>query len=367
MASIREIETKKGKGYQIDYYDINGSRRRKTVYCSKRKANNIAKSLEWKKANVELGLENVVDDHISLSEAVIKYLSIVEYQKKETTLKRERLVYNSFQEYIGCRTRLGTIQTRDIEGYLVKRQKHDNMSPDTVHIEIRVLKQFFNNMIKYGYAVQNPVKGIKGPKRPVTKIRFLTLEEIATLLETIDDQDYHDLVTTYIYTGARKAEILAPQFTWDDVEFDKKRIRLKGKRDKVDYIHVTDTVFEIFRRRKEVMLLQYPFELDYYKIHKRIKKYFEKAGIENASIHTFRKTFGSILAQEGVEILRISKLCRHSSVLVTQKHYADLIPENLSESVEILDAAIKKAKEKKKAAVEIKHISDSEKTKKVKP
>jgi len=75
-------------------------------------------------------------------------------------------------------------------------------------------------------------------------------------------------------------------------------------------------------------------------MYKKIRKYFKVAGLKDVSIHTFRRTFGSILVQSGVDIFRVSKLCRHSSVLVTQKHYAELLDDNLSDSVKMLDKVI---------------------------
>lgn len=339
MATIRQIVTKKGKGWQIDYY-VSGIRRRKTVYCSKRNAQNIAKSLEWKKANIELGLETLVNNHIALGKVVIKYMALVEYQKKASTLKREKLVYNSLIKYIGSETAIGNITKNNIQNYLIKRQKQDNLKPDTIHIEIRILRLFFNFLINHGYLTHNPTKGIKGPKKNPVKINYLTIKEVNHLLDTIDDPDYRDLVTTYIYTGARKSEILAPLFKWNDVDFENRKIRITGKMDKVCTIPINDTVYDILYRRHKAGH-EYPYQFDYHYMYKKIKKYLTKAGLPNATIHTFRKTFGSILVQNGVDIFRVSKLCRHSSVTVTQNHYAELLDDNLADSVKVLDTVFK--------------------------
>ncbi|RKY56602.1 MAG: site-specific integrase, partial [Candidatus Neomarinimicrobiota bacterium] len=54
-------------------------------------------------------------------------------------------------------------------------------------------------------------------------------------------------------------------------------------------------------------------------------------------IHVLRKTFGSTLCQKKLDIFTISKLLGHSSVRVTESHYADLLDKNLREGVELLD------------------------------
>ena len=125
-------------------------------------------------------------------------------------------------------------------------------------------------------------------------------------LNIVDDPNYKDLIRTYIYTGARRSEILAPNFTWKDVDFSRKKIRIHGKRDKIAYIPMNKTVFEILLRRKNVENCKYPFEFEYHYMYKIIRKYLDKAELDWANVHTFRKTFGSILVQSGVDIYNVS-------------------------------------------------------------
>ena len=63
----------------------------------------------------------------------------------------------------------------------------------------------------------------------------------------------------------------------------------------------------------------------------------EKAGIENITLHDLRKTFGSLLIAQKVDIYRVSKLLRHSSVTVTESHYVDILDRDLEETVKKLD------------------------------
>ena len=69
----------------------------------------------------------------------------------------------------------------------------------------------------------------------------------------------------------------------------------------------------------------------------RLHKIMHTPGIENANIHVLRKTFGSTLCQKKLDIYTISKLLGHSSVRVTESHYAELLDKDLREGVELLD------------------------------
>ena len=71
---------------------------------------------------------------------------------------------------------------------------------------MRVLKTTFNQAIKWELLEKNPIKGVKLPKQDIIKVRFLTMNEIHSLTDTIKQDgnlDFLDLVNAYLNTGAR--------------------------------------------------------------------------------------------------------------------------------------------------------------------
>ena len=182
-----------------------------------------------------------------------------------------------------------------------------------------------------------PMKGLKHPKTEEKEIRFLSIDEIYRLLDVIENQQIRDMVLMYIHTGARRLEILKSNFTWESVDFINKKITLLGKRQKIRSIPMDEVVAEILRRRKNIEGQDIPFDYSYDWVYRRIKKYYKLAGIDNANVHTLRKTFGSLLVQQDVNIYTVSKLMGHSSVVVTERYYASLIDRNLREGVKSLD------------------------------
>jgi len=51
------------------------------------------------------------------------------------------------------------------------------------------------------------------------------------------------------------------------------------------------------------------------------------------SFHDLRHTYGSHLAQAGVDLLTISKLLGHADTRITSKHYAHLADKTLAQAV----------------------------------
>ena len=347
MATIKKVSTKKGVGYKIDYYDLNGFRHRETHYVDYSTAKVIAADLEIRKNRVLKGFESVIDFELTLQKAIDRYLDNAVVLKDDKTIKREKQVYRAFKEFLGTDFLINKTKLRHMEKYVQKRFKIDGLSPATVGIEIRTLKRFFNYLIEHSYTKSNPTSGLKGPKIVKKKIRFLSSDEIVKLLEVIDSDDYTDLVLMYLHTGARREELLPKLFTWKNVEFENRLMRIVGKRDKVRYIPMNDTAFEILKKRKERGEVV-PFKLNYEYIYKKIKKYYKKAGIQDADIHTLRRTYGSLLVQGGTDIFRVQKLLGHSSVKTTEECYADLRQDDLKKSVKqlskLLDRALKESR-----------------------
>lgn len=59
---------------------------------------------------------------------------------------------------------------------------------------------------------------------------------------------------------------------------------------------------------------------------RKLNEVFRKAGAEKATPHRFRHTFASVLLQRGVPIGDVSLLLAHSSVTITEAHYAAWVP-----------------------------------------
>ena len=58
----------------------------------------------------------------------------------------------------------------------------------------------------------------------------------------------------------------------------------------------------------------------------RWDKVRQKVGLEDFKFHDLRKTFGSVLAQNGVSIVVIQRLLEHSSPELTNKVYTNVDP-----------------------------------------
>ncbi len=333
MATV--VENVKGRsGWMICYTDAKGNRKRQIVHCSKEDADMVAANIETKMNRIRLGLEREIDDKMMLKDAIEYYFKHKHTHPK--TIKRESQIFNNLLDFTG-NIKIRKITVTMIDEYLNKRHRIDTVTEATLGIEYRTLRAFFNYFTDHDFLSVSPMKRLKHPKVSDKKIRFLTEDEIERLISVVNDRNYLDLILMYLHTGARREELLKNRLSWDDIDFERKTITLIGKGEKSRSVPLNKTAYEILYRRYHEENRPVPFEQNYEYMFKKISKYYIKAGIQGANIHTLRKTFGSLLVQKGVNIFTVSKLLGHSTVKVTEKYYADLMDKQLREGVNALD------------------------------
>ncbi|MCH7618743.1 MAG: tyrosine-type recombinase/integrase [Candidatus Marinimicrobia bacterium] len=337
MASIRKVKGRKKETYELDYRDpLTGVRKRKMLYCDQKTASVILKETEARLALKQFGIEHRNNKHITWNEITRKFLIHSSKTKSDKTTKRESIVLKIFSKFIG-NPDIYDITASTIEEYMHHRMKIGRISPATVSIELRILKTLFNKAIKWDLIGVNPVSGITLPRQEPVRVRYLLIDEVERLLSTISDRRIHRLALLYLNTGARRSELLPPLFSWGNVDFDKRMLYLSGKGNRKRYIPMNETVYTILKSIKEEgapVLCDLKPNTVTHKFH----DYYIIAGIEKATLHSLRKTFGSLLIQSGkTDLYTVSKLLGHASIRTTEKYYVDLLDENYHQTVKHLE------------------------------
>jgi integrase len=231
-----------------------------------------------------------------------------------------------------------------INQYLDKRAA--KVSPKTLNEEREILFRLFTYAIEHhglvypDTRVRNPVEGVRARKLPAHEIRFLNIEQIKQQLNAVkDDATLHAAVAILIYAGVRREEAL--WLTWEDVDRKNGLLRIRAK--------TIDGVFwqpKTGRHRTVPIGTALAAVLNAYEPARSgpwllpspegtrwdPDNFSHKLADENAKAKLpwtcldFRHTFGSILAQRGVSLYKISAMMGNSPE-ICRKHYAALIPD----------------------------------------
>ncbi len=246
----------------------------------------------------------------------------------------------------------GNIELGEINNYLAERflLSHFQKSKHSALLYHRVLKASFNKAVIWKYIDSNPFVGFRLPKVQLKAPKFITIEELEKICDYTDREIFKDIFRFAFLTGMRCGEII--NLTWDKIDLKNNSIQIGSenfttKSRKIRFIPISKPVkkllsnnlplnlslktFYVFNKGNGV-----PYRGDY--ISKKFKMAVRKAKLpEDIHFHSLRSSFGSLLLQKGTSISVISKLLGHSSISVTERHYASLNFNNLVDAMNTLN------------------------------
>ena len=242
------------------------------------------------------------------------------------------------------------------------------------------LNLIFNQAVRNGYIMRNPVPGVKIPKSGKKETIALSVEQQHDLLKAAREYPKPIMfaVVFALYTGCRRGEVMGLQ--WKDVDFDEGVIHISKQLNRKPNIDDSDgkkTDIKITEPKTKssvrdiYMFPSFAKEFAEYKqrmirwksenkfvhseedfvfvgvkntpIEPRVfYKYYEEvmktAGIKDANFHTLRHTFATRCIENGMDILMVAKTLGHSNVSTTLNKYSHLLPKHQKASMEKLEA-----------------------------
>jgi integrase len=211
--------------------------------------------------------------------------------------------------------------------------------PNTVRKELEVVRAALNFHKKGAVAV------FELPSPPPPKERYLSRDEARALLKASRRFPHvRAFIALSLATGARQSALL--ELTWGRVDFPRRRISLAmgdakdEQRKRRATVPMNRRAYRYLRVLREAATCDHVIEWGGHRVLS-VKKGFraacERAGIENVTPHILRHTAASWMAESGVDMFRISRYLGHSDTKVTERRYAKLHPDFLSDAADALD------------------------------
>jgi len=220
--------------------------------------------------------------------------------------------------------------------------------PATIVRYLAALSHVFTiAMNDWGWAETNPVKGVRRPKEPRGRDRYLDEDERQRLLDACRSSASQDLlafVETALCTGMRRGEIATLE--WRDIDFARAQITLRNTKNGTRRgIPLCSPALDTLRARSKVRrlgtALVFPGTNPTKPIDLRTpwETALRRAQIGGFRFHDPRHSAASYLAMSGATPLAIAAILGHKSLQMT-KRYAHLSVEHLRG---VMDRAIEGA------------------------
>jgi integrase len=237
---------------------------------------------------------------------------------------RNAIIYEKYIcQYFGKNKNIMSIKQTDVDKfklYLLQKGR----SKATVNRYLAVIKRAYNLLILDDLINYNPIKHGSMLDEDNKRTRYLTKEEWEKLKKELPETIYL-IVIVALLTGFRLSNVL--NLSWEQINLDMRFIELlkqENKGGKIIRQPISDGLYEVLlqmKPKKQGYLFVNPDTgKPYTTIKKSFKTALNKAGIENFTFHDLRRTFGTWLLQEGVDIRTIQVLLAHSDISTTERY-----------------------------------------------
>jgi integrase len=278
-------------------------------------------------------------DH-TVNELIAEYLATVTPRKSAASQYRDAKVLTRFDEKWGVLS-LAELTTKMLDDYLAERTEAVTFA--TVSKELGLLKAAYARAIHWGWATTSPFRGIRLNQEGNERLRWLTEEEAARLLQACPPW-LRDIVIVGLDTGLRRGNLVGLRWAWVQQHGTILMIPKQHVKGKVVSLTIplTKQAAAVIGRQIRRLGCEWVFtdqrgmpytpdqvSMAFYRAAKR-------AGLSDVGMHTLRHTFISRLVQAGRPLPEVAALAGHRDIRMTMR-YAHLAPSHLHEGIQALE------------------------------
>lgn len=331
------IYTRKDRpGLWISWVDAQGRRRRRKTDAENTHQAKSALSAELVRVEQSKFLGFTPPGEETFADVAQKFLAYQKARLTQRAYEREKgVIEGHLIPFFACK--LSAIRRVDIQRYVTKRS--GVASAHSVQKELNIFKHLLRLAVEWEIIPFHPAQGVKSPKVPAGRVRYLQPKELRVLIEACQDW-LRPIVALAVSTGMRRSEIL--KLRWLDVDLEHHRILLpqtKNGEGRIVYLN----------QSAQAVLNSLPFG-DETKQTDRLfagitpdqvtvtfRRLCKKLEILNFRFHDLRHTAASWLRMQGADIHTVAQLLGHKDLRMAAR-YQHLSPAFLADAVNSLDA-----------------------------
>jgi len=346
MAQGDAPKTRKGdnlfKRGETWYFDarIDGIRYREKLGkgFSRTIAKEYAAARRIKILNEEAGFRKKKKIDLSFEDAANAFLKHAEAELRPRT-------FLTYKECCGrLRVSFAGKRLSQITTWLVQKHRQARIDAGAkirANREVSCLKNLFNFCLRMKlYEGENPTHGIRLPKEPWTRIRFLDYDEEARLLQELHEP-LRTLVVLGIHAGIR-IQSEGVGLTWEHVDLTRNLVTVpahlaKNGHERVIPLNqmIRTALAELRKDATHESIFISTDGLPYRHIRKSFDRACKRAKVYGVTPHVLRHTFASRLVMAGVDLRTIQELGGWKSLDMVMR-YSHLSPQHKAQAVEAI-------------------------------
>lgn len=238
---------------------------------------------------------------------------------------------------------LRDIQTSDVFDFLSYLANDRAINPDSLAPDygispsararkLSAIKSFYKYLtVRTKLLQENPVADIEYPKLRKSLPKYLTIEQSAALLKSVEGQNQvrdYAILMIFLNCGIRRSELVGLNIT--DIYEDRLRVVGKGNKERFVYFgtpcrKAIDAYLEI--RRKMILTDNRALfgsrngnRISVTAVHRLVEKALKQAGLDATqfSAHKLRHTAATMMLSGGVDVKTVQEVLGHENLNTTQ-------------------------------------------------
>jgi integrase/recombinase XerC len=269
-----------------------------------------------------------------VQEHIDRFLRYLEVEKGVSahTLRAYRKDLEVF--YGAVNTAPENIDVIDVRGFIAGQIKQ-GLNKTTVSRRLSSIRSFFKFLYREGFIRSNPAKLVSNPKLQKLLPRFLSVDDVFSLVEQPEGIGFlparDRAILELLYSSGLRVSELAGLNT-DEVNTKEHLVKVRGKGKKERIVPVGTKAMDVLKtylierflmksKEKALFLNRLGTRLTDRGVRRIVVKYAKRMAINTrVGPHILRHTFASHLLQGGADLRVIQELLGHSSLSTTQKY-----------------------------------------------
>lgn len=319
-----------------------------------------------------------VDDGLTYAHSRV---SVEDYLKEWVIGKHSTVKHGSWVQYdqvtrvyitplIG-RIKLTELRTDQIQS-MYNRLLVQNVGVFAIRKCHTVLHSALQQALRTGILSRNPAAFAQPPRLPIKEMTILDESEVSQLLVTASGYRLGILIHLAVVTGARQMELLG--LKWTDIDWIKKTLRIERQLEKtfrtgqlfsstktrygrrtlelgrntIDLLrnHLEDqqreriAAAELWHENGLIFTTSIGTPIDPSNLRRDFRRMLTDAGLPPSRFHSLRHTSASLLLNNGIPPIVVSRRLGHSKASITMDVYAHLLPTMQTEAAELIDEVV---------------------------
>jgi len=369
MASVREVQRKNGRAYEVLWRQ--GTSKKQRTFSVQREAERFALKVENEIAAGN-STEPLVRNTKTFREVAKAAVTADRANRKQKTLDGYEVAFRVHVfPALGTR-RISTITAQDIQGFLADlrakpKANGQSRSETSVLGTYKAVAKVFGYAMKHRPITYNPCVAVEKPRADTQEAHFLSPAEVEQLATILDAQPpYGLMVRLCSYVGLRAGELAALRIRDIDLLHKEVRVHLNMTHTSVGYVTATPKTANSKRevpilvdsllRDLEGYLAGHPRRSDpdaglwpgKVKGHSTLtydrpfdpkgfyrytfKPAVRTLGMPDLKLHELRHTFATLILESGIfTMFDLSRMMGHASQTITDRVYGHLRKKDYSD------------------------------------